>query len=79
MKIRITSEGIDDLAIGAELTLSNVPPPSWAGKYVIVDDDDAAHVVAAGVDTADHVIDVIGNDALDAGDDKLASGRRGRK
>lgn len=39
MKIRITSEGVDDLAIGAELTLSNVPPPSWAGKYVIVGDD----------------------------------------
>ena len=78
MKIRITSEGADDLAIGAELTLSNVPPPSWAGKYVMVDDDDAP-VVAAGVDTADHVIDVIGNDALDAGDDKIASGRRGRK
>ena len=79
MKIWITSEGVDDLAIGAELTLSNVPPPSWAGKYVIVDDDDAVHVVAASVDTAEHVIDVIGNDALDAGDNKLASGRRGRK
>ena len=79
MKIRITSEGLGGLATGAELTLSNVPPPSWAGKYVIVDDDDAVPVVAAGVDTADHVIDVIGNDALDAGDNKLASGRRGRK
>lgn len=38
MRIRITSEGIDDLAIGTEFTLSNVPPASWAGKYVIVDD-----------------------------------------
>ena len=38
MRIRITSEGIDDLAIGTEFTLSNVPPASWAGRYVIVDD-----------------------------------------
>ena len=54
MRIRITSEGIDDLAIGAEFTLSNVPPASWAGKYVIVDDAEAP----LAVKVIDHLIDV---------------------
>ena len=54
MRIRITSKGIDDLAIGTEFTLSNVPPASWAGRYVIVDDAKSS----LAVKFIDHLLDV---------------------
>ena len=51
MRIRITSEGIDDLAIGTEFTLSNVPPASWAGKYIVVDNASNVTVANKSIDT----------------------------
>lgn len=42
MRIRITANGIygaGPLEIGTEFELANVPPPGWAGKYIVIDDD----------------------------------------
>lgn len=42
MRIRITANGIygaGPLKIGTEFELANVPPPGWAGKYIVIDDE----------------------------------------
>lgn len=75
MRIRITSKGIDDLAIGTEFTLSNVPPASWAGKYIVVDNAPNVAVANKFIDTLTFVDVNVGAEVPDA-DEKP---RRNRK